>query len=318
MNYWWVNQNKTWEHEISGGYMWSPKRNKNAAFNQFYENMRLVDPGDRVFAFYKQHLQKIGIAQRGAITADRPPEFGKAGEVWASNGWFVPVEWHDLPNVVLPADHIEQIRPHLPAKYSPLNPRTGRGHQRYLVHVPEGLAGVLLNLTAAEDIDIVDVSTGITGQQGSIDRIDDHIETEVRNDTNISETEKEAVVKARRGQGRFRKNVMAIEPSCRVTGISDPRLLKAGHIQPWRNCKSNAERLDGHNGLMLAPHIDHLFDHGYISFEMNGAMMVSTRIPHDQLQRLGIDGDNPPNVGQFSDDQEEYMKHHRDHVFVRV
>jgi len=40
MNFWWVNQNQTAKQEISGGYMWSPKRNKNGARNAFYENMR--------------------------------------------------------------------------------------------------------------------------------------------------------------------------------------------------------------------------------------------------------------------------------------
>jgi hypothetical protein len=26
MRYWWVNQNQTYAQEISGGYLWSPKR----------------------------------------------------------------------------------------------------------------------------------------------------------------------------------------------------------------------------------------------------------------------------------------------------
>lgn len=25
MRYWWVNQNKTYRHEVEGGYLWSPK-----------------------------------------------------------------------------------------------------------------------------------------------------------------------------------------------------------------------------------------------------------------------------------------------------
>ena len=49
MTYWWVNQNQTWKHETGGGYLWSPKRKRNGAYSQFYENMRLVEPGDMVF-----------------------------------------------------------------------------------------------------------------------------------------------------------------------------------------------------------------------------------------------------------------------------
>ncbi len=35
MRYWWVNQNQTYEHEVHGGYLWSPKRNSNGSRNPF-------------------------------------------------------------------------------------------------------------------------------------------------------------------------------------------------------------------------------------------------------------------------------------------
>ena len=34
MEYWWVNQNQTYQFEVPGGYMWSPKTNTNGARNQ--------------------------------------------------------------------------------------------------------------------------------------------------------------------------------------------------------------------------------------------------------------------------------------------
>ena len=40
MRYWWVNQNQTYNHEVRGGYVWSPKRKSNGARNPFYEFMR--------------------------------------------------------------------------------------------------------------------------------------------------------------------------------------------------------------------------------------------------------------------------------------
>ena len=46
MAFWWVNQNQTAKHEIGGGYMWSPKRNQNGSYSQFYENMHRVGTGD--------------------------------------------------------------------------------------------------------------------------------------------------------------------------------------------------------------------------------------------------------------------------------
>ena len=146
--------------------------------------------------------------------------------------------------------------------------------------------------------------------------LDDTVEQEILNNTAIDETERKAIVSSRRGQGRFRQNLASIEKGCRVTGVADPRLLRASHIKPWRSCADNHERLDGYNGLLLAPHIDLLFDRGYISFSDNGDLMISSRIESEQLALLGITSKPTLNVGSFSDKQKEYLKFHRAEVFL--
>tara|TARA_Y100001934_G_scaffold181610_1_gene214858 strand:- start:24 stop:500 length:477 start_codon:yes stop_codon:yes gene_type:complete len=151
------------------------------------------------------------------------------------------------------------------------------------------------------------------GQANLIDKLDDEIEAAIQNDTTIDETEKVAVNKARRGQGRFRRNLEGIEKQCRITGVSDRRLLRASHIKPWRSCDTNHERLDGNNGFLLAPHIDHLFDQGYIGFADNGELLVSSSIAGDQLERLGVGV--PSNVGVFNDIQKGYLAYHREHIY---
>jgi hypothetical protein len=62
VRYWWVNQNQTYRHEISGGYLWSPKRNANKACNPFYESMLEVSPGDIIFSFRDTRIGALGIA----------------------------------------------------------------------------------------------------------------------------------------------------------------------------------------------------------------------------------------------------------------
>ena len=71
----------------------------------------------------------------------------------------------------------------------------------------------------------------------------------------------------------FRSNVLLREGACRVTGVDEPRHLKARHIKPWRHAP-DAERLDGANGLLLSPHIDHLFDEGYITFSSSQQLAI--------------------------------------------
>ena len=82
------------------------------------------------------------------------------------------------------------------------------------------------------------------------------------------------LIEARVGQGRFRKPVLARKPSCRLIGIKQPACLVANYIKPWAACVGG-EHLDDANGLMLAPHVDHLFDAALISFEDNGQLLVS-------------------------------------------
>jgi putative restriction endonuclease len=145
MAFWWVNQNQTFEHEIAGEYMWSPKRNKIGNFNQFYENMRLVDIGDVIFSYYLTRIQKIGVVMRPAVTSRQPSEFGQVGSNWGNEGWLVPVEWHDVSNAVRPRDIFKQLQPLLPEKYSPLNRESGDGLQGvYLAAVPDDMAAFLL------------------------------------------------------------------------------------------------------------------------------------------------------------------------------
>ena len=63
MAFWWVNQNQTYREEFRGGYLWSPKRNRGGARNQFYEIMRLVAPGDLVFSYRDTKIVAVGVAQ---------------------------------------------------------------------------------------------------------------------------------------------------------------------------------------------------------------------------------------------------------------
>ncbi len=50
----------------------------------------------------------------------------------------------------------------------------------------------------------------------------------------LSLTEKEQLIVARRGQGIFRKNVLLVEPQCRVMGVTDVAHLRASHMRPFR------------------------------------------------------------------------------------
>jgi len=45
------------------------------------------------------------------------------------------------------------------------------------------------------------------------------LEEQVKSDVSVNETDREAIVRARVGQGLFKQRVMQIETSCRITGV---------------------------------------------------------------------------------------------------
>jgi len=125
-------------------------------------------------------------------------------------------------------------------------------------------------------------------------------------------TTREQLTLARVGQGVFRERLEAIEPGCRLTGLAIKTHLRASHIKPWRDA-SDAERLDGNNGLLLSPHVDHLFDQGFITFLDNGTVLVSPSLECDVLAAWHIDlyrHIRPLNATQCS-----YMGYHRSSIF---
>jgi putative restriction endonuclease len=303
VNYWWVNQNQTYIHEVGDGYLWSPKRNANGARNQFYDNMQLVQPGDIVFSYAGTYIKAIGIAV-GPCKSGQKPEFGGVGSNWSIDGWHVPVEFRAANNPIRPKEHMSLIGPLLPAKYSPLQ-HSGDGLQGvYLAGIPVELGQLLLGLLGANDltmpvIDLRDL-TFVPEDQ------------EIIAAAALAETEKVALYMARRGQGRFRDRVQAIEESCRVTGVSSKGLLIASHIKPWKNSE-NWERLNGNNGLFLSPHVDKLFDSGLITFTQKGVMEVSPKLDSEVLEKWHIDPNR--NYGRFNEDQSYFLEFHQKEKF---
>jgi putative restriction endonuclease len=95
--------------------------------------------------------------------------------------------------------------------------------------------------------------------------------------------------------------------------VDRPEHLIASHMKPWR-VRSNEERLDGENGLLLTPTVDHLFDKGFISFEDKGALIVSPVADPASLVKMGLNASKELNVGAFSESQRKFLDFHRENV----
>jgi len=92
-------------------------------------------------------------------------------------------------------------------------------------------------------------------------------------------TEAERLIVQRVGQDIFRDRLMTYwQGRCPLTGITDPALLRASHIIAWKDCTSDAERLDVHNGLLLSALWDAAFDRGLVTFGDDGRPEYSPKL----------------------------------------
>ncbi|MFG0419703.1 HNH endonuclease [Pseudomonas sp. zjy_8] len=304
--FWWVNHKQTYQAELEGGYIWSPTKNKNGARNQTYINLTLVRAGDVVISYAGGQIRAIGVATSVYAEQAKPEDFGQAGQNWSDTGWLVPIEWTELDKAVSPKDHITAITSLLPAKNSPLQ-ANGNGNQGcYLASISPELGSFVLRLSNSAGSAIIERVHELEDQVRA-----DEAEREIQLNQELASTEREQLVRSRVGQGTFRLQVLDREKSCRLTGVSDKRFLIASHIKPWKDC-SNAERLDGSNGLMLAPHVDKLFDRGWITFQDNGDLLVADAAK-EIVSAWGLT--SSLNVGSFTLEQRSYLSHHRSEVY---
>lgn len=127
-------------------------------------------------------------------------------------------------------------------------------------------------------------------------------------------TNKKTLTEVRIGQQDFRKRLLKYWKTCAVTGCTVDGLLRASHIKPWSIAHSN-ERLDLFNGLLLVPNLDALFDAGLIAFDEAGRVMVSSSLPVDSYDALGLTQNM--SLRKFNTAHLPYLAFHREHIFKR-
>jgi hypothetical protein len=103
-------------------------------------------------------------------------------------------------------------------------------------------------------------------------------------------TERSGLVTSRVGQGAYRKRIIhRWEYQCAVTKFNKVEILIASHIVPWSK-STNDQRLDVHNGILLSPTYDALFDRHLITFDNKGEIILSDQIERAAFQKIGVTG----------------------------
>jgi len=303
-SYWWVNQGQSYFQEIGGGYLWAPKKQRDGSSLRSYDLMVELEPGDIVFSHFKGQIQARGIVVSRAASAGQPPDLLKVGEnLWNNDGWQIDVEFEVTPKTFSTKENQAVISSHLLSEYpKPISSNGSASQKNYLTRISPKLAMIINESLESGTLNEVKVLESIDAL--AIDLFD-----VLGVDLDGLSTEKRQEILARRGQGLFRNRVRNFEKCCRVTRVSDARLLIASHIKPWKDC-SDLERLNGANGLLLSPHVDKLFDSGLMTFSGQGKIYFSRKLSTGDIHKWNLQ--NLSEVGKFTSLQSHFLEFHND------
>jgi putative restriction endonuclease len=140
-------------------------------------------------------------------------------------------------------------------------------------------------------------------------------QTEFVSDVSYEATDVLALMKARRGQQRFRRAVLAsYDHRCAISGISDERLLVASHIAPWATHKSR--RLDPRNGICLNALFDRAFDTGLITLSDDCHLLFSPHLSSETTEKISNMGAKFNIPKKFAPDIALLREHRRHFGFL--
>ena len=145
--YFYVFQNKSFDEECAGEYLWAPKYAKDGTQNHHWTRMQEVKKGDVIFHGYKQHVAAVSIANTDSYTADRPGEL--SADAWTKEGWRVDTDYFVFPHAIASKDYWDKLKLMQPDKYSPFD-KNGSGNMGYLFPITKEMGIFLLDATAGK------------------------------------------------------------------------------------------------------------------------------------------------------------------------
>lgn len=294
--YFWVNQGKTYKEERAGSYLWAPTKSKANHSLFHWENMKRLKPLDVVLNYRNGFIVGYCVVRSRYFLESKPDEFNVDVE-WRKEGYMVNADYYDLNSPKEILEIYNAVNSLLPEKHGPIHATNkegilkARANEGYLYELSSTLGSAL-----SEFCEIPDIETNYRSDE---ERSEDDIP---------DKTSRRGLVNSRIGQGKFRRRVLnKWRNRCAVTGSKSTEILIASHIVPWSEA-SNKERYDVHNGLLLSPTYDALFDKHLISFDNNGQIVLSKSVSEHEYSKLGITGDE--RIEGLSESNVDYLARH--------
>ena len=122
----------------------------------------------------------------------------------------------------------------------------------------------------------------------------------------------------RKGQVKFRQQVLELTPQCPFTMIKEDAILDACHIKPHEICAEEGrldEAYDVLNGIAMTPTYHRLFDRGHFTILDDGTLICGTRLTQYTWSQLKINPNAKTKLRIFPEGRESYLKYHRENIF---
>jgi putative restriction endonuclease len=275
MEFYWVNIGETYQSVVDQRFLWAPMSSVLPTGREVtrvhWHNVSEVKAGDVIFCYYEQRICFLARATADSHQSVRPND--SSFNAWDRRGFQVDVEIIDLDKTVSRDEISAEFIRRFNHRTSPsIFKRNAEVNLIYMAHLP------------------VDAGLFLLEAVGQFKLAESYfIESGSSTGKKIPKTTREALVAARIGQGKFRSDLIdRWDGMCALTGLKTVDILIASHIHAWALC-DNMARLDPDNGLLLAPHIDRLFDLGIISFSDKGQLQIKDSLGLGDRHVLGLD-----------------------------
>ncbi|WP_422485418.1 HNH endonuclease [Gudongella sp. DL1XJH-153] len=172
--YFFVFQNKSYDEEYKGGYLWAPQHGDNGRRVSHWELMKVVRKDDLIIHSYHKNIVAVSIAKSDVYESKRPLELP---DQWNDKGWKVDTEYLTIENPIVTSEHMNKLMELQPSINAPFN-RIGRGNTGYLFSSTKEMAEYIINESAliqdneAEKIELLDL---INNEFNSVEKYLDQI-----------------------------------------------------------------------------------------------------------------------------------------------
>jgi hypothetical protein len=142
LNYFFVFQNKSYDRERSGQYLWAPKKTSSNRKVSSWELMKEVRKGDLIIHSFKKQIIAFSIAKTDVYSSTQPDELKQEG-LWENDGWRVDTDYFEISMPIITSDFMDDIRRLQPNTNAPFN-ILGRGNTGYLFSANREMVTFLL------------------------------------------------------------------------------------------------------------------------------------------------------------------------------